>query len=176
MSDPSGGWVRDVLDFIKSSSSIKVTIAVFLVSGFCLAFPFTSREQIGIAMWVYTWRPWLFVACLFSGVISVLTAAQYFGAPVLSKRRTKRRIERYCETLSIDEIPILLQYSDGKKTYWFYPNDGAVQHLVQQGILYCTSNARYPGEVCGYTITNDAEPYVRKILKDLKTPPLRGTL
>ena len=72
--DPSGGWVRDVLDFIRSSSSTKVFIAVFLISGCAVTLPHTWREKIGIAMWVNAFWPWLVVICAFSGLMLILSA------------------------------------------------------------------------------------------------------
>jgi hypothetical protein len=69
------------------------------------------------------------------------------------------------ETLSVDGVPVLRQYSYGRKTHWFYPSDGTVRHLVNEGILYCSSDLPDAAGRCAFTITSDAEPYLRKSKK-----------
>jgi hypothetical protein len=162
MTPDPGSWVKDALDFIRSKSSIKPLIAVFIISVFAI-FARKWMEKIGMIVWIDRFWPWLVVCCTFSGLMLVISAGEHFGEPIVKRYRAKRRIETYFRTLSIEEITILQKYAEsGKKTLRFRFDLGAVQNLVNAGILYRSGPliSRLDGQDC--TVTSLAWPHMQR--------------
>lgn len=163
MHQASGGsWVKDLLDFVRSKSSIRPLIALFIISCIAVTAPRQWIEKIGVALWVSKLWPWLVLICLFSGLMLLIYAVEHLGGPIVKRHRIKRHIKRYFDSLSVDDIGVLQRYVEsGKKTERFHPASGTVQNLVNAGILYWSGNlvSKLTGQDC--TITPLAEPYLR---------------
>jgi hypothetical protein len=160
--DP-GSWVKTILDFIKSKTSIKPLIAIFILTGTAV-FLHRWMKIIGMMIWVDRFWPWLVVCCAFSGLILIISAGEHFGGPIVRRRRAKKRIDIYFKTLlTIEDISILQRYSEsGRKTVKFHPANGAVQNLVNAGILYWSGNmySRLHGQ--DVTVMPLAWPHVKR--------------
>ena len=144
-------FVKWFLEFIKSKAAIKVFIVVFLISAFALSLPMVWLERIGMSFWVVRLWPWLVGTCVFSGLWLGVSLIDHFGRPVVRRLVARHRIRAYLDTLSIDEFCILAKYAEAdRKTLYFHPADGAVQNLVNAGVLYWSSNlaGRTRGRAC----------------------------
>jgi hypothetical protein len=94
----------------------------------------------------------------------MFSIGESIGSPIVQRYKIARHIKQYLETLTADERLILQQYSDSRKTHWFRPNDGVVQHLIREEILYCSSDLPDGGGFCSYTLTSAADFDVRQAI------------
>lgn len=158
----SVSWIKPLLEVIESKTSVKVLGAVFVITLAALCVPRSWEDRIYMTPWVSWLWPWLVVTCAFCGLILLFTMMDVVVSPRMQKHKTAKRIEQYLEYLPIDEIQVLQQYSDGRKSSDFYPYQSGVQNLVKEGILYCSYDPRGSGGMHIYTVTSEASPFLRR--------------
>ena len=128
----------------------------------------TSRQPEMVAegrLRISAFWPWIVLVCTFSELMTIFSAGESIGSPIIQRHKKSRHIKQYLETLTADELSVLKYYSESRKTHWFKPNDGVVQNLIKEGILYCSSELPDGGGCCAYTLPRDAEHHVRQVLK-----------
>jgi amino acid transporter len=155
-------WIKPLLEVLESKTSVKVLGAVFVITLIALCLPRSWKDRVYMTPWVSWLWPWLVVVCALCGLILLFTVIDVLASPRLLKRKTAKRINQYLEYLPIDEIQVLQQYSDGRKSNDFYPYQSGVQNLVKEGILYCSYDPRGSGGMGIYTITSEASSFLRR--------------
>jgi hypothetical protein len=157
----SASWIKPILDVLESKTSAKVLGAIFVITLVLLCLPTTWKDRIYMTPFVSWLWPWIVIICAFCGLMLLFTAIDLLGGPKIRRCQTKRRIDKYLNTVSRDEIVKLVSYGEAK-TQRFYASDGAVQNLVKQGILYQSATSPGAGLLYSFTVTVEAEPFLRR--------------
>ena len=155
-------FAKTALEFLKLAP--RYLIAVALMAGVLLFLPDTWLERIDVNNFAQTHRQWLGLAFLVSAIlwsVSAITTCLAWIAGRLFQRRLRQHIAQKLSSLNEDEKQILRYYfAKETRANMLKINDGVVQGLVANRIIYRSASTGSLVEGFAHNITDAAWDYI----------------
>lgn len=153
---------KSAIDLLKLAP--RYLIAVAIVSGVLLFLPDTWLQWIGVNTFATAYRQWLGLTFLISAVlwgVSAIASCWGWVAGKLFRRRVRKNIAQKLCSLTEDEKQILrYYYAKGTRANVLKVDDGVVQGLVANCIIYRSASVGNMLEGFAHNITDAAWDYI----------------
>lgn len=155
-------FVKSALEFLKLAP--RYLVAVVVIAGALLFFPNTWLERVGVAGFAKANRQWLGLAFLVSAVlwgIAVVMGCWVWARRRLTQRSVRRHVVWKLNSLTEDEKQILRYYLfNNTHANSLRIDDGVVQGLVTDHIIYRSSTMGYALDGFAHNITDYVWDYI----------------
>ncbi|TDQ37002.1 superinfection exclusion B family protein [Thiopseudomonas denitrificans] len=156
-------FAKTALEFLKLAP--RYLIAVALIAGALLFLPDAWLQRIGINAFAETHRQWLGLTFLVSATlwgVSAIGACWVWILERIFERRVRRHIVKKLSSLNEDEKQILRYYfAKETRANMLKINDGVVQGLVANRIIYRSASTGSLVEGFAHNITDVAWDYIQ---------------
>ncbi|WP_165720494.1 superinfection exclusion B family protein [Bordetella trematum] len=153
---------KSAIEFLKLAP--RYLIAVAIVSGVLLFLPDTWLQRIGLNTFATANRQWLGLTFLVSAVlwgVSAIATCWDWVAGKFFRRRVRKHIAQKLCSLTEDEKQILRYYfAKGTRANMLKVDDGVVQGLVANRIIYRSASMGNILEGFAHNITDVAWDYI----------------
>jgi hypothetical protein len=155
-------FTKSALEFIKLAPRYLISVA--LIAGALLFFPVAWLQRIGLDAFATANRQWLGLTFLVSAVLWGVSAVKICLDWVAQKRfqrRVRHHIAQKLSSLTEDEKQILRYYfAEGTRANTLRVDDGVVQGLVENRIIYRSASVGSLVEGFAHNITDAAWDYI----------------
>ena len=148
--------------FLKHLSPKYLLMVIFLTS--CILFaPDQYLQFFGLAAIPNPYRAVTSLFFLGSSFLVVSWVVSYFGKPIIQAYQENRRLKKCFEHLGMDEILCLQGFCEtGNTSVRLDPNEGAVQRLIQQKIIFVSGRILGMDDCCAHSLTKYAAPFLER--------------
>lgn len=152
------------IDWIKLKP--RYLIPISLVSGFLIFSPDSCLDIFALNEFVNHSRPWIGIIFLLSAVLTLSSLFIYIGSKtssMISSISKQKQMYYRLNNLTPDEKVILRGYiKENTRSQNFQFDDGRLEELIENRIIYQSSTFVSPGYTLSYNINPKALNYLQK--------------